>query len=95
MFAAIAISESSRVSNPDNLSVNVSRDEQEGVWHVVSSDVPGLNAEAQTLDELIEIVADLAPDLIAANLPVLAVRHPSGVPLSVQQRESFHLPPGT
>jgi hypothetical protein len=69
------------VSNPDNLIVNVSHDETEGVWHVLSSDLPGLNAEAATLDELVAIIADLAPDLIAANLPAIADRNPSGVAL--------------
>jgi hypothetical protein len=40
---------------------------EEGVWFVRGSDVPGLNAEAATLDALIEIVADLAPELVQAN----------------------------
>ena len=51
------------------LTVTVSHDELEGVWYVESSDVPGLNAEAATLEALIEVVADLAPELVAANLP--------------------------
>jgi len=49
--------------------VTVSHDEMEGVWFVQSSDLPGLNAEAATLDSLIEVIADLAPDLIPANVP--------------------------
>jgi hypothetical protein len=49
--------------------VTVAHDESEGVWFVQSSDIPGLNVEADSLDSLVEIVADLAPDLIAANVP--------------------------
>jgi hypothetical protein len=49
--------------------VTVSHDEAERVWFVQSSDVPGLNAEAPTLDELVQVIADVAPDLIASNLP--------------------------
>ena len=49
--------------------ITVSHDEKEGVWFVQESDVPGLNAEAPTLDELVEVITDLAPDLVAANLP--------------------------
>ena len=51
------------------IQVTVSQDEKEGVWFVQASDVPGLNAEAATLDALVEAIADLAPDLVAANLP--------------------------
>ena len=50
------------------LAVNVSHDKQEGVWYVLSSDIPGLHAEAETLDELIVMISDVTPDLIAANL---------------------------
>ena len=59
----------------------VGHDENEGVWFVQSSDVPGLNAEASTLDALVDVVADLVPDLVAANMagtshsPALCVQH--------------------
>ena len=49
--------------------ITVSHDGKEGVWFVQNSDVPGLNAEAATLDELVDVIADLAPDLVATNLP--------------------------
>jgi hypothetical protein len=52
------------------LVVNAARDAEAGVWFIESSDLPGLNVEAGTLDELVQIVADLAPDLMA-NLPAL------------------------
>jgi predicted RNase H-like HicB family nuclease len=64
--------------------VTVSHDEREGVWFVQSSDVPGLNAEAPTLDELVEIIADLAPELVAANLPDSGFEAGSTIPLRVQ-----------
>ncbi len=49
--------------------ITVSHDEKVGVWFVQDSDVPGLNAEAQTLEALIDAITDLAPDLLAANVP--------------------------
>jgi hypothetical protein len=49
--------------------VTVCHDEKEGVWFVQASEIPGLNAEASMLDSLVEAIADLAPDLVAANLP--------------------------
>jgi hypothetical protein len=49
--------------------ITVSHDEKVGVWFVQDSDVPGLNAEAPTLDALVDVIADLAPELVAANLP--------------------------
>ena len=54
------------------LNVTVCHDMEERVWFVQASDLPGLNAEAASLDELIEVITDVAPDLIAANLPDIA-----------------------
>lgn len=53
--------------------VTVSHDEAEGIWFVQSSEVSGLNAEAATFDELVQVIADLAPDLVAANFPDASV----------------------
>ena len=36
---------------------------------MLSSDIVGLHAEAETLDELVTVISDVAPDLIAANMP--------------------------
>ncbi len=62
------------------LAVTVSHDKDEGVWFVLSSDVPGLNAEARSLDELVTVIADLAPELITANLPGTI----AGTPVCIQ-----------
>jgi predicted RNase H-like HicB family nuclease len=51
-----------------NLSVDISYDEKESIWYVLSSDIPGLHVEAETLDKLVTVVSDVAPDLIVANL---------------------------
>jgi predicted RNase H-like HicB family nuclease len=74
--------------------VTVSHDEKEGVWFVESSDVPGLNAQAPTLDALVHAIAQLAPDLVAANLPG-AIRDGDPIPKCVQhvvnaRREYVH-----
>jgi len=47
--------------------VKIARDRDLGVWYVCDSAIPGLNAEAATFDELVEIITDLVPDLVAAN----------------------------
>ena len=60
----------------EDLDVTVSRDAKAGVRYILSSDVPGLHAEAETLDELVVVIADVTPDLIAANLPGTAVDTP-------------------
>ena len=41
-------------------------DEEAGVY-ISNSDITGLHVEANTLDEFVEIVKDIAPDLLAAN----------------------------
>jgi predicted RNase H-like HicB family nuclease len=57
------------VSKSETLNVNVSHDKTQNVWYVLTSDIPGLHAEAETLDELVAVISDVAPDLVAANLP--------------------------
>ena len=57
------------MSKQTTLAVNVSHDKQTGVWYVLSSNIVGLHAEAETLDELVTVISDVAPDLIAANMP--------------------------
>ena len=61
--------------------VTVSHDDQEGVWFVQSSNVPGLNAEAPTLDALVEVITDAVPDLVAANLPEAGIERGAPIPL--------------
>ena len=48
--------------------VFVSHDASDGVWFVETSDIPGLNAEAPSYEQLVEIVLDLAPELVDVNL---------------------------
>jgi hypothetical protein len=64
--------------------VIVCRDDMDGVWFVESSDLPGLNAEAPTLDALVEAIEDLAPDLIATNVPGVQLDGTSAIPVCVQ-----------
>jgi hypothetical protein len=47
--------------------VHASWDEDAGVWIATSDDVPGLCAEADTLEALIAVILDLVPELLAAN----------------------------
>jgi hypothetical protein len=42
-------------------------DAEAGVW-ISSSNIPGLVVEAATLDEFVELVSVLAPELLAENL---------------------------
>ena len=57
------------MSKQTTLAVNVSHDKQVSIWYVLSSDIVGLHAEAKTLDELVAVISDVAPDLIATNMP--------------------------
>ncbi|KQT47757.1 hypothetical protein ASG52_10850 [Methylobacterium sp. Leaf456] len=51
------------------LAVTVHHDAASGVWYVHDSELPGLHAEAPTLDALVAIIEDVAPDLMETNLP--------------------------
>ena len=66
-------------------------DAEAGVWTATSEDVPGLVAEADTLEKLIEEVKLLAPDLLELNC---GVRGPAEVSLVVTSRreEKVHVP---
>ncbi len=57
--------------------VHVGDDVQEGRCDARSSDIPGLDAEASSIDEFIEVVRELAPDLVGdpAIDPSLDFRH--------------------
>ena len=69
--------------------VRVAHDPEVGVWYVEESDIPGLNAEAASYELLVEVVLDVAPDLIEANIdgvagalqsfPVNVVQHATAV----------------
>ena len=45
----------------------ISWDEEAGVWYVSETDFPGLVAEAETQQRLVEKVRDLVPELYDAN----------------------------
>lgn len=47
--------------------VNAARDAEAHVWFVESSDVPGLNLEADTLEELVEKLPGAILDLLEAG----------------------------
>lgn len=65
------------------LKVFVTHDATDRVWFVDSSDIPGLNAEADTYETLVEVIMDLAPDLIDHNLGQV-VGDLLAVPVSIQ-----------
>jgi hypothetical protein len=71
---------------------NVTVVHDEGVWYVQSSDIPGLNAEAPTLDALVEVITDLAPDLITANVPGATPDQTGAFPLRVEHVVNARLP---
>lgn len=44
--------------------VHVGYDAAASRYYVDDSDIPGLNVEADTFDELVEVVQEVAPDLL-------------------------------
>ncbi len=62
--------------------VNAEWDDEAQVWIATSDDVPGLCAEAATLEELTAVVVELAPTLLVAN-GVLTEDAAQGVPLVI------------
>lgn len=53
---------------PKAFTVTANWDAEAGVF-TSQSDIPGLVVEAETFEELVELVQALAPEVTAANLP--------------------------
>jgi predicted RNase H-like HicB family nuclease len=49
--------------------VKAARDDEAAVWYVQSSDLPGVNAEAETLEELVAKLPGVIADLIEEDEP--------------------------
>ena len=47
--------------------VKVGFDEEERRYFVKHSEIPGLNVEAETFEEFVDVASDLAPDLLASR----------------------------
>ena len=48
--------------------VHIGYDMQESRYYVLSSEIPGLNVEANSVDEFVEIARDLASELIGEHV---------------------------
>jgi predicted RNase H-like HicB family nuclease len=57
------------MSAPKHLAVTVAYDDENRIWFVEETDLPGLCVEAATLDALREVIDDVAPDLLETNVP--------------------------
>jgi predicted RNase H-like HicB family nuclease len=56
-------------------------DDEAKIWFVSKSDVPGLNAEAETPEEMLNVLSELIPELLAANGVIESGE--SGIPYSL------------
>lgn len=50
------------------LKVRASWDSEAGAWIAVSDDLPGLAIQHRELEQVMEILLDVGPDLVASNL---------------------------
>ena len=76
------LSQPARETGSMSFTVKVSHDDAAQVWFVHESNVPGLHAEASTLDALVAIIEDVAPDLIGGDLHADVAE--ADVPLCIQ-----------
>lgn len=67
---------------PATYAVHAAWDAEAGVWTATSDDVPGLCAEAATVEELTTAVLDLVPELLVAN-GVLAEGEAGAIPVHI------------
>ena len=69
--------------------IKVKLDIESGVYYVAESNVPGLHAEANSLDEMRDTIFELAPDLLVANGVIEQRDHDCDVPLELVMQESL------
>ena len=50
--------------------VHAQWDAESETWWTDGEDLPGLTCQAETFDQLVEVILDLAPDLLHANLGI-------------------------
>ena len=75
-------------------SATISRDAEAGVWYVSATDLPGLVAEADTQQGLVQKIRSLVLDLCDANEHLMRrdrARGEVAIQLSVQQLETIKL----
>lgn len=79
-----------------NFEVYIELDAEAGVWYVSKSNVPGLNAEAATQDEMLEVLRDIVPELVQANVLSRSRKNDDckSVPFSLIARRKEMMPIG-
>ena len=73
---------SAEASKPTVFNISAIWDDEGGVFYSLS-DIPGLHVESQTFDEFVSLVRDLAPDVVAQNMPM--VSGPFSISISAQR----------
>jgi hypothetical protein len=68
-------------------------DDEAKVWFVADSNVPGLSAEAPTVEAMKDILIRLVPELVELNLPDCSGASGDRAPLDVliHQREKLRI----
>lgn len=67
-------------------------DAEAGVWYVADSDVPGLAAEAPTVEAMQAVLLERVPALIRANVPEAQAHCEVPFDLLLKKSESVRLP---
>ncbi len=67
-------------------------DDEANVWYVAESDVPGLSAEAPTVEAMNALLRVRIPELLELNRPDLCHRgEPVPLEILIQQRQRLRL----
>lgn len=74
------------------LLVSAQWDEEAGVWVATSDDIPGLVTEAKTIDDLVERVKAVSPELIEDNAHLMDGSEEVAGPIDICLQSTFELP---
>jgi succinyl-CoA synthetase beta subunit len=60
--------------DPREYNVSIGYDQAEQRYYVLKSDIQGLNVETKTFEDFVEVVLDVAPDLVGNQMAISAIK---------------------
>lgn len=71
--------------------IEIQKDEEENVYFVQTSTLPGVHLETESYDEMLEVICDVVPELLVSNLGY-SEQELSSVFVEVVNLEEINLP---
>lgn len=74
------------------IKISCAYDEDAGVWYVEESDLPGLHIEAARLEDMVQEIRALVPELVRLNRDLIKDGGDANVPIELLYQHRERLP---